>query len=284
MDNQSTLIQCKGKLIDLSSPKVMGILNITPDSFYDGGRYGDENAILRQVELMLNEGATFIDIGSVSTRPGAEIPDTETEWSRMEKYLKAIVKHFPEAIISIDTTRAQIAKRAIEQGAAMINDISAGEWDEQMLPMVASLKVPYVMMHRQGIPQTMQDNPQYQNVTLEVLQYFGNRIALCREMGIKDLIIDPGFGFGKNTEHNFTLLRELKSLSVAGCPLLAGLSRKRMIWQTLNITPERALNGTTALNMVALLNGASILRVHDVKEAMQCVSLYKELHPEHFAQ
>ncbi|MEZ5068860.1 MAG: dihydropteroate synthase [Bacteroidia bacterium] len=147
MDNQSTLIQCKGKLIDLSSPKVMGILNITPDSFYDGGRYGDENAILRQVELMLNEGATFIDIGSVSTRPGAEITDTETEWSRMEKYLKAIVKHFPEAIISIDTTRAQIAQLAIEQGAAMINDISAGEWDEQMLPMVASLKVPYVMMH-----------------------------------------------------------------------------------------------------------------------------------------
>ncbi len=257
----------------------MGILNITPDSFYDGGRYGDENAILRQVELMLNEGATFIDIGSVSTRPGAESPDTETEWNRMEKYLKAIVKQFPEAIISIDTTRAQIAQRAIQEGAALVNDISAGEWDEQMLPMVASLKVPYVMMHRQGIPQTMQVNPQYKNVTLEVLQYFGNRIALCREMGIKDLIIDPGFGFGKNTEHNFTLLRELKSLSVAGCPVLAGLSRKSMIWKTLGVTPENALNGTTALNMVALINGARILRVHDVKEAMQCVALFRELHP-----
>jgi dihydropteroate synthase len=273
--NQLTLIQCKGQLIDLSTPKVMGILNITPDSFYDGGRYSDENAILRQVELMLNEGASFIDIGSVSTRPGAEIPDVETEWKRMEFSLKLIVKHFPESIISVDTTRAAIAERAVNEGAALINDISAGEWDSEMLKTVAALNVPYILMHRQGVPQTMQINPVYENVTLEIIQYFSKRIEVCRNAGIKDIIIDPGFGFGKNIQHNYTLLRELQTFDVTGLPILAGLSRKRMIWQALEITPEQALNGTTALNMVALLNGANILRVHDVKEAIQCVTLFK---------
>ncbi|MBS1764635.1 MAG: dihydropteroate synthase [Bacteroidetes bacterium] len=253
----------------------MGILNITPDSFYDGGRYSDENAILRQVELMLNEGASFIDIGSVSTRPGAEIPDVETEWKRMEFSLKLIVKHFPESIISVDTTRAAIAERAVNEGAALINDISAGEWDSEMLKTVAALNVPYILMHRQGVPQTMQINPVYENVTLEIIQYFSKRIEVCRNAGIKDIIIDPGFGFGKNIQHNYTLLRELQTFDVTGLPILAGLSRKRMIWQALEITPEQALNGTTALNMVALLNGANILRVHDVKEAIQCVTLFK---------
>jgi dihydropteroate synthase len=266
-------INCKGTLIDLSRPKVMGILNSTPDSFYDGGVLKTDADLLGQAEKMLNNGATFLDIGGYSSRPGAtDIPEAE-EVKRVIPAIEIILKNFPEALISIDTFRSKVAKKAIESGAALVNDISAGMLDEAMLPTVAQLQVPFVMMHMRGNPQTMQSLTDYENVTLDVLHYFSERIAAARTLGINDIIADPGFGFAKTIPQNFELLSKLELFKNLNIPILIGISRKGMIHKTLDITPEEALNGTTALNSIALLKGASILRVHDVKEAVECVNL-----------
>jgi len=266
-------INCKGTLIDLSTPKVMGILNITPDSFYDGGKLKDDSAILMQAEKMLNNGATFLDMGGYSSRPGAtDIPESE-EVKRVIPAIEIVLKNFPEALISIDTFRSEVAKKAIESGAALVNDISAGKLDEAMFSTVAQLQVPYVMMHMRGTPQTMKNLTDYENVTLEVLHYFSERIATARQVGIHDIIADPGFGFAKTLEQNFELLSQLELFKNLQIPLLVGLSRKSMIYKTLGITPKEALNGTTTLNSIALIKGANILRVHDVKEAVECVDL-----------
>lgn len=266
-------INCKGTLVDLSTPKVMGILNTTPDSFYDGGVLKNEKEILGQAEKMLNEGATFLDIGGYSSRPGAKDISISEELNRVIPAIEHILKNFPETSISIDTFRSEVAKKAIESGAAIINDISAGKLDENMLNTVAQLQVPYIMMHLRGTPQTMQTLSSYENVTLDVLHYFSERIAAARLAGINDIIADPGFGFAKTVEQNFELLSKLELFKNLEIPILVGLSRKSMIYKTLGITPQEALNGTTALNSIALLKGVNILRVHDVKEAMECVRL-----------
>ena len=272
-----TSINCHGKLVNLHKPHVMGVLNLTPDSFYDGGAYNSENAILTQVALMLNEGATFIDIGGSSSRPGSQMPSEKEEWSRIGKVITLIKQHFPEVLISIDTVYSSIAKRAVDSGVCMINDISAGLMDSRMIETVAVLKVPYLMMHMKGRPESMQNNPVYDNLLKEIIDFFSYHIGLCRKTAITDILIDPGFGFGKTLEHNFELLAKFDLLKIFGLPIVAGVSRKGMIWKTLDITPAEALNGTTALNMVALINGAKILRVHDVKEAMQCIKLFNKL-------
>lgn len=270
-------INCKGTLIDLSTPKVMGILNLTPDSFYDGGKYQNEKEVLAQTEKMLQEGATFIDVGAYSSRPGAKHITEEEELARIVPIIKLLVSTFPDIILSVDTFRSNVAIACIEQGAAIINDISAGEMDENMFATAAALGVPYIMMHMQGTPQNMQQNPVYSNITEEVIFYFSNKIAQARSFGINDIILDPGFGFGKTIEHNYRLLSEQELLKNIELPLLIGLSRKSMIYKTLNITAQEALNGTTALHMISLQKGANILRVHDVKEAMQCIELTKKI-------
>ncbi|MDO1499891.1 dihydropteroate synthase [Winogradskyella maritima] len=270
-------INCKGQLLDLSTPKVMGILNVTPDSFYDGGKFKGESDILNQVEVMLSDGATFIDIGGYSSRPGAYEVSEDEEIQRTAPITELIIKHFPETSISIDTFRSTVAKKNIEAGASLVNDISAGYLDENMLQTVADLRVPYIMMHMRGNPRTMQSKTDYSDLTVEINRYFSERIAKCQSLQIKDIIIDPGFGFSKTLEQNFQLLNQLSDLKICDKPILAGVSRKSMIYKSLDITPSEALNGTTALNMVALEHGASILRVHDVKEAMECVRLHNQL-------
>lgn len=272
-----TSINCCGKLVNLQRPHVMGVLNLTPDSFYDGGKYNSEDAILAQVALMLNEGATFIDIGGSSSRQGSKMSSVEEEWNRIGKAITLIKLHFPEVLISVDTVYSAIARRAVDSGACMINDVSAGLIDSRMIETVAALKVPYLMMHMKGLPENMQDNPVYDDVLKEIIDFFSKQLSLCRKVGITDILIDPGFGFGKTIEHNFELLSKLNLLKIVGLPVVAGLSRKGMIWKTLDVSPAEALNGTTALNMVALMNGARILRVHDVKEAMQCIKLFNKL-------
>ena len=272
-----TSINCCGKLVNLQTPRVMGVLNLTPDSFYDGGKYNSEDAILAQVALMLNEGATFIDIGGSSSRPGSKMSSVEEEWNRIGKAITLIKLHFPEVLISVDTVYSVIAKRAVDSGACMINDVSAGLIDSRMIETVAALKVPYLMMHMKGLPENMQDNPVYDDVLKEIIDFFSKQLSLCRKVGITDILIDPGFGFGKTIAHNFELLAKLNLLKIVGLPIVAGLSRKGMIWKTLDVSPAEALNGTTALNMVALMNGTRILRVHDVKEAMQCIKLFNKL-------
>ncbi|HOM90800.1 MAG TPA: dihydropteroate synthase [Bacteroidia bacterium] len=272
-----TSINCCGKLVNLQTPRVMGVLNLTPDSFYDGGKYNSEDAILAQVALMLNEGATFIDIGGSSSRQGSKMSSVEEEWNRIGKAITLIKLHFPEVLISVDTVYSVIAKRAVDSGACMINDVSAGLIDSRMIETVAALKVPYLMMHMKGLPENMQDNPVYDDVLKEIIDFFSKQLSLCRKVGITDILIDPGFGFGKTIAHNFELLAKLNLLKIVGLPIVAGLSRKGMIWKTLDVSPAEALNGTTALNMVALMNGARILRVHDVKEAMQCIKLFNKL-------
>lgn len=271
--NKTLLV--KGKLIDLSEPKVMGILNITPDSFYDGGKFTEETKILKQVEKMLEEGATFIDIGGCSTRPGAKDISEEEEKKRVLPAIEAILINFPQIIISVDTFRSSIAKIAVEAGAAMVNDISGGSLDKKMPEVVASLQVPYILMHMQGTPQTMASLANYENLLKEMIDYFHQKINVFQALGVKDIIIDPGFGFAKTIDHNFELLRKLEYLRISEKPMLVGLSRKSTIWKSLAIKPEEALNGTTSLNTVALLKGASILRVHDVKEAVEVVKLIK---------
>ncbi len=270
-------INCKGQLIDLTIPKVMGILNLTPDSFYDGGRYKDEQTVLKHVEKMLTEGATFIDIGAYSSRPNAEhISETE-ELQRILPIISLILKEFPNVLLSIDTFRSNIAKQCVEAGACMINDISAGKLDEQMLQTVADLHVPYIIMHMKGTPQTMLQHSQYNHLIKEILFYFSERIAAARALGIVDVIIDPGFGFAKTIAQNYELLSNLGHLKMLELPILVGVSRKSMIYKTLESTSENALNGTTVLNTIALQKGASILRVHDVKEAVECVKLMQQL-------
>ncbi|MEZ5004410.1 MAG: dihydropteroate synthase [Chitinophagales bacterium] len=261
----------------LESPKVMGILNVTPDSFYDGGKFNQEETYLTQVEKMIGEGADFIDVGGMSSRPGADIISIEEELNRVITPIQKILKAFPDAIISIDTVHAEVARVAVDNGALMVNDISAGQLDDNMLTTVGRLNVPYIAMHIKGKPQSMQFNPTYENITLEILDYFIALLKKCKAAGIKDVIIDPGFGFGKTITHNFSLLHNLKDLDMLERPVLVGISRKSMIYKSLNISPDEALNGTTALHMVALQNGASILRVHDVKEAVECVQLWKSL-------
>ena len=270
-------ILVKGKIIDLSEPKVMGILNITPDSFFDGGKFIEETQILKQIEKMLTEGATFIDIGGYSSRPGAKDISEEEEKSRVLPAIEAALKNFPHCIISVDTFRSSIAKLAVEAGAGLINDISGGSLDKKMPEVVASLNVPYILMHMQGTPLTMATMTNYENLLKEMIDYFHQKILAFQAAGMKDIIIDPGFGFAKSIDQNFELLRKLDYLKILEKPLLVGLSRKSTIWKTLSIKPEEALNGTTVLNTVALLKGASILRVHDVKEAMEVVKLLKGL-------
>ena len=267
-------INCKGQLIDLSKPKVMGILNLTPNSFFDGGKYLDEAAIVTQVQKMLSEGATFIDIGAYSSKPNAEFVSVEEELARIVPVVELLVQQFPAILISIDTFRSEVAAACIQIGAALINDISAGKLDESMLGVIAKHKLPYVMMHMRGNPQTMSTLTAYEDVVKEVLFYFSERIAAARKLGINDIILDPGFGFAKTLEQNYELLQKLEFFQQLDLPILAGISRKSMIYNVLNNSANESLNGTTALNAIALSKGASILRVHDVKEAMECVTLF----------
>ena len=271
-------INCKGRLLDLNSPKVMGILNVTPDSFYDGGKYKDELEILNQVETMLNDGATIIDVGGYSSRPGAKEIKINEEIGRVVPVVELILNKFPETLISIDTFRSKVAQKSIVAGASIVNDISAGYLDSDMLSTVGKLGVPYIMMHMRGNPKTMQNQTQYEDLVKEINSYFAERISKAHEHKIIDIIIDPGFGFAKTLEQNFELLNKFELLQIVGKPILAGVSRKSMIYKTLDTSSEKALNGTTALNMLALQKGAKILRVHDVKEAMECVTLFNKLH------
>lgn len=271
-------INCKGHLVDLSAPKVMGILNITPDSFYDGGHYSNDKAILNQTEKMLNEGAAFIDIGAYSSRPNAKHISEAEELKRIIPVVELILKHFPASLLSIDTFRSNVAKHCIDAGACMINDISAGKLDANMMTTIADLKVPFIMMHLKGSPQNMQQNTNYDDLLKEVIFYFSERIAEARKYRIIDLIIDPGFGFSKTQEQNYELLNNLELFEMLELPLLVGLSRKSMIHKTLESSAKEALNGTTVLNTIALQKGAHVLRVHDVKEAMECIKLTNQLH------
>lgn len=267
-------INVRGTLMDLSVPKVMGIINVTPDSFYGRSRSADEEDIITVATEMIEDGADILDVGGYSTRPGADEISYEEERGRVINAVKVISRELPEAVISVDTFRSEIAREAVlEYGAAIINDISGGEFDPDMFRTVDKLKVPYILMHMQGVPGTMQHNPAYDDVVADILKWFGERITRLQSMGVADIIIDPGFGFGKTPAHNFEILRRLSEFSVSGLPLLVGISRKSMIWRTLDITPEDALTGTIVLNTVALMNGADILRVHDVKEAVEAVKL-----------
>ena len=270
-------INCLGKLIDLSVPKVMGILNVTPNSFYDGGKYSDAKSMLFQVEKMLSEGATFIDIGAYSSKPSAEFVSEEEEITRLLPIIDLVLKNYPDTLISVDTFRANVAKVAIENGACIINDIAAGSLDKKMMQTVAKLQVPYIMMHMKGNPQTMQSLAQYENVVKEMLFYFSEKVSQARSFGINDLIIDPGFGFAKTVEQNFEVMNNLELFQMLELPILVGVSRKSMIYKTLETSAEFALNGTTVLNTIALQKRANILRVHDVKEAMECVKLQDSL-------
>lgn len=267
----------RGRLIDLSTPQVMGILNVTPDSFYDGNRYTNDDSILIQAEKLLSEGATFIDVGGYSSRPGAEDISDQEEIKRSVNAVKIITKKFPTALLSIDTFRSEVARQAILEGACMVNDISAGDQDQNMFATVASLKVPYIVMHMRGTPQTMKTLTQYENLIKEITSDIQQKISMLEVLGIKDLLIDPGFGFAKTATQNFQILEHLDYLKVLNKPIVAGLSRKSMIWKTLGIKADEALNGTSALNMAALMKGATILRVHDVKEAIEVVRLYTSL-------
>jgi len=273
-------INCKGTLIDFDSPKVMGILNVTPDSFYDGGSYKNEKDILAQAEKMLNDGATFIDVGAYSSRPDAQDISVEEECNRLIPVVELLLKNFPEVLLSIDTFRSKVAQEAVTSGAALINDISAGLLDTEMLSTVAKLQVPYILMHMRGTPQTMKGLTDYEDLVKEVLFYLSERVAAARALGLNDIIVDPGLGFAKTLAQNYELLHATEKLQILDLPILIGLSRKSMITKTLSIDATSALNGTTALNMVALQKGASILRVHDVKEAVETVSLYQALKAE----
>ena len=270
-------INCKGQLIDLASPKVMGILNVTPNSFFDGGKYKTESVILSQVGKILTDGATFIDVGAYSSKPSAEFVSEKEELNRIVPVVNLILEKFPDCLISIDTFRSEVAKVCLENGAAIINDISAGNLDNKMLETIAKYNVPYIMMHMRGTPQTMQTMTNYDNIIKEMLFYFSQRIAEARSLGINDLIIDPGFGFAKTLEQNYEVLQKLELFEMLELRLLAGFSRKSMIYKTLHSTAEEALNGTSVLNTIALTKGAKILRVHDVKEAMECVTLFNKL-------
>lgn len=276
-NTSSLTINCNGSLIDLKSPKVMGILNVTPDSFYDGGTYSKLSDVLKHVEHMLTNGATFIDVGAYSSRPNADDVSETEELKRSVPVFEAISKTFPEALISIDTFRSSVAKACVNAGASLVNDISAGQLDKEMMPTVATLQVPYIMMHMKGTPQTMTSNTNYDNLTKDILSYFSEKISEANALGINDIILDVGFGFSKTREQNFELLNHLDSFNITGLPMLVGLSRKSTIYKTLNTTASKALNGTTAMHAWALQQGSNILRVHDVKEAMEVITLYNAL-------
>ena len=269
-------INCKGRLIDLDRPRIMGILNITPDSFYDGGKYKTIADLLRQVEKMIREGATFLDMGAYSSRPKAAHITEEDELHRLMPALESVLREFPEAMISIDTFRSAVAKKAIEAGACMINDISGGAMDDHMFQTVAELQVPYVIMHMVGTPKTMQQNTLYKNLTTDVIRYFSEKIFELRKLGVNDILIDPGFGFSKTLDQNYELLNNLDLLVSLELPILAGLSRKSMLYRLLNSSPENALNATTAANMIAMIKGARIIRVHDVKEGIEAIRIFEK--------
>jgi dihydropteroate synthase len=270
-------INCNGTLIDLSSPKVMGILNITPDSFFDGGKYNDPTAIVNHVEKMLSEGATFIDVGAYSSRPGAKHISEEEELKRISPIIKLLITEFPNLLISVDTFRSKIAKYCIQNGACMINDISAGSLDPEMFSTIAKLQVPYIIMHMQGTPQNMQAKPIYDDVVKEVLYYFSEKINELRTFGVNDIISDVGFGFGKTVDQNYQLLKHLELLKSLDIATLVGLSRKSMLFKPLEISQNEAINATTSANTIALLNGANLLRVHDVEEAVEAIKIVKLL-------
>ena len=271
--NTPITIDCNSKLLDLSTPSIMGILNLTDDSFYDGGKHNSIKKALLQTEKMLDDGAKIIDIGAYSSRPKAKHISLYEEWQRLEKTLQIINKEFPQAILSVDTFRSEIAWRSVENGADIINDISAGNLDPHMFDTVADLNVPYIMMHMQGTPQTMQDNPHYDCIQKEVANYFLNKVKTLQQKGLRKIIIDPGFGFGKTLEHNYQLLNNLEELHNLELPLLVGISRKSMVYKVLETDAKNSINGTTAIHTLCLSKGASILRVHDVKEAVECVKL-----------
>ena len=272
-------INCKGQLIDLSTPKVMGILNITPNSFFDGGRYKNEREILLQVTKMLNDGATFIDIGAYSSKPKAEYVSESEELKRIVPVINLILERFPKTVISIDTFRSEVARICIENGASIINDISAGSNDEKMMETIAKYNVPYIMMHKRGSTKTMQTMTHYENIVKEIIFYFSQKVAMARSFGINDLILDPGFGFAKTLDQNFEVLQKLELFEMLELPLLVGVSRKSMIYNLFKSTPEEALNGTSIINTIALNKGAKILRVHDVKEAVECVTIFNKINP-----
>lgn len=277
MKRTGYVINCRGRLLDLGMPCIMGILNLTPDSFYAGSRVNVQEDPVHRAGRMLEEGAAILDLGAVSTRPGADMPDEETEWQRLRPALIQIRQHFPECIVSIDTFRSGIARRALAEGADMINDISGGRLDENMYREVALAGVPYILMHSRGTPADMSRLTQYEDMLVEILDYFIEISGNLRALGIKDVIIDPGFGFAKTISQNFDLAKKIHLFHLLNVPLLAGVSRKSMIYKTLGTTPENALNGTSALHMYLLLQGVNILRVHDVKEAAEVIALYRQL-------
>lgn len=270
-------ITCNGTIIDLTRPKIMGILNVTPNSFYDGGKHSTLDAALKQTEKMILEGATFIDVGGASSKPGVEEISIDEELKRVLPVIEKICLAFPEIFVSVDTYRSEVAKQAVAAGAQLVNDISAGNLDANMLKAVGKLGVPYIAMHMQGTPQTMQNNPTYDDVLVALRSFFSEKIAAAHTAGINDIILDPGFGFGKSIEHNFALIKYLHTLHIDGVPLLVGVSRKSMIYNTLKTDAAHALNGTTVLNTIALQQGAHMLRVHDVKEAQEAVQLIDAL-------
>lgn len=268
-------LNIKGKLLSTQRPLIMGILNITPDSFFDGGKYEYTTEIQKRVREIVDEGADIIDIGAYSSRPGAVDISEEEEWNRLKRGLDVIFEEYDDAIVSVDTFRSGIATRAIEAGAAIINDISGGDLDKDMFQTISQLNVPYIVMHMQGTPQTMQDNPSYNNTISEIIFDLSKKIDTLRQYGVKDIIIDPGFGFGKLPNDNYSILNNLEKFTIFELPILVGLSRKSMIYKTIDSTPDNSLNGTTVLNALALAKGANILRVHDVREAVECVKLYE---------
>ena len=271
-------INVNGRLMDLSEPQVMGILNVTPDSFYAASRGVTERYTLERLQQIVDEGASIVDIGAYSSRPGAQEVSAEEEMERLRNGLEIIRQHHPDAIVSVDTFRADVAKMCVEEyGVAMINDISAGQMDKDMFTTIARLGVPYVIMHMKGTPQTMQNDPQYDHFLKEIFYYFSEKVQKLRDLGVKDIIIDPGFGFAKTLEHNYELMNHLEEFSLFELPLLVGISRKSMIYKLLGTTPEEALNGTTTLNTIALMKGANILRVHDVKAAMEAVRIVEKM-------
>lgn len=271
-------LNLKGKLVSLEKPIIMGILNYTEDSFYSGSRFTDDGAVLKRTEQILKEGGTIIDLGAVSTRPGAVALNEEIEMERIKHIVNLIIKAFPEALISVDTWRSSVAQMAVGEGAAMINDISGGSFDEKMSTTIGKIQVPYCMMHTSAPPEIMQQHTTYSNIIADLLQFFGKQIEKFTHSGVADIIIDPGFGFGKTLEDNYHLLQNLNAFQTLGLPILVGISRKSMIYKLLNISPEESLNGTTALHIVALQNGSSILRVHDVAAAREVITIFNQLH------
>ena len=271
------ILNIKGNTLDLSSPKIMGVLNVTPDSFYDGGVYSNEKKILLQVEKMISDGADIIDIGGFSSKPGAKTISVKEEEKRVIPIIKLINNTFNKIIISVDTFRGEIAEKSLNEGASIINDISGGNLDKNIYQIANKYRVPYIMMHMKGVPANMQANPKYENINYEIIKDFSYKIDLAEKKGVCDIIIDPGFGFGKSIEHNYQILNNLKLYTVLKKPILVGISRKSMIYKLLKTDPSKALNGTTSLNTIALINGANILRVHDVKEAKEVIKLYSFL-------